>query len=221
MLARRLLELIRFSHTALRAAVRAAGGGARVGRTSRSAGRISLGILLCMVFARIAAMAFNRLADRHIDAQNPRTAARHLPAGTLSVAACVAFTLACCAGFVASTLLFYFREPAEPVAAVPVRAGAAVRARLLAREAVHEPGALLARRGAGARADRRVDRGEGAGRHDRAAAARRGGGVLGGRVRHPVCVPGRGVRQAEKGCTACRRDSACGRVCGSRLRATR
>src|SRR5262249_21748852 len=45
-----------------------------------------LGILLCMVMARSFAMAFNRLADRHIDATNPRTAARHLPAGILSVA---------------------------------------------------------------------------------------------------------------------------------------
>ena len=44
-----------------------------------------LGILLCMVAARSAAMAFNRLVDREIDADNPRTASRHLPAGILSV----------------------------------------------------------------------------------------------------------------------------------------
>ena len=59
-----------------------------------------------MVFARSAAMAFNRLADRHIDAKNPRTAGRHLPAGLLTPAAVWAFTAACAAGFVASTLLF-------------------------------------------------------------------------------------------------------------------
>jgi 4-hydroxybenzoate polyprenyltransferase len=59
-----------------------------------------------MVFARSAAMAFNRLADRRIDAANPRTAGRHLPAGLLSVGGVRAFTLACSAGFVASTLLF-------------------------------------------------------------------------------------------------------------------
>ena len=40
-------------------------------------------ILLAMVSARSAAMAFNRLLDRHIDARNPRTATRHLPAGLL------------------------------------------------------------------------------------------------------------------------------------------
>lgn len=65
-----------------------------------------LGILLCMVFARSAAMAFNRLVDRTIDAENPRTAGRHLPAGILSVPTVTAFTIICAAGFVASTLLF-------------------------------------------------------------------------------------------------------------------
>lgn len=65
-----------------------------------------LGILLCMVFARSAAMAFNRLADRMIDAANPRTAGRHLPAGILSVAQVTAFALACSVAFVASTALF-------------------------------------------------------------------------------------------------------------------
>jgi 4-hydroxybenzoate polyprenyltransferase len=65
-----------------------------------------LGILLCMVFARSAAMAFNRLVDRKIDAGNPRTAGRHLPAGILSVPLVAAFTIACGFAFVASTLLF-------------------------------------------------------------------------------------------------------------------
>lgn len=65
-----------------------------------------VGILLCMVFARSAAMAFNRLADRKIDALNPRTAGRHIPAGLLSVTQVTLFALACCAGFIASTLLF-------------------------------------------------------------------------------------------------------------------
>lgn len=65
-----------------------------------------LGILLCMVFARSAAMAFNRLVDRRIDAENPRTAGRHLPAGILSVPLVTSFTVLCAAGFIASTLLF-------------------------------------------------------------------------------------------------------------------
>jgi hypothetical protein len=41
-------------------------------------------ILLCMLTARSAAMAFNRVLDADIDARNPRTRARHLPAGLLS-----------------------------------------------------------------------------------------------------------------------------------------
>ncbi|QDT39632.1 UbiA-like polyprenyltransferase [Stratiformator vulcanicus] len=64
------------------------------------------GIVLCMVFARSAAMAFNRLVDRRIDAANPRTAGRHIPAGLLSVPAVISFTGICVAGFVLSTLLF-------------------------------------------------------------------------------------------------------------------
>jgi 4-hydroxybenzoate polyprenyltransferase len=65
-----------------------------------------VGILLCMITARSFAMAFNRLADRRIDAGNPRTAARHLPAGLLSVSQVTTFTVLCAAGFIASTLLF-------------------------------------------------------------------------------------------------------------------
>jgi 4-hydroxybenzoate polyprenyltransferase len=65
-----------------------------------------VGILLCMVFARSAAMAFNRLVDRKLDALNPRTAGRHIPAGLLSASQVTFFAVACSAGFVASTLLF-------------------------------------------------------------------------------------------------------------------
>jgi 4-hydroxybenzoate polyprenyltransferase len=65
-----------------------------------------VGILLCMITARSFAMAFNRLADRRIDATNPRTAGRHLPAGLLSVPQVTTFTVLCAAAFVASTLFF-------------------------------------------------------------------------------------------------------------------
>ncbi len=109
----KLLELIRFSHTifALPFAILAA---ALAWRDERFRWQDLLGILLCMVFARSAAMAFNRIMDRHIDAANPRTAGRHLPAGSLRVGTVWAFTLVCCLGFVASTLLFYVREPENP-----------------------------------------------------------------------------------------------------------
>jgi 4-hydroxybenzoate polyprenyltransferase len=64
------------------------------------------GILLCMVFARSAAMGFNRFADRQLDAENPRTAARHLPSGILSPQNVLLFVIICSIGFIASTLLF-------------------------------------------------------------------------------------------------------------------
>lgn len=65
-----------------------------------------LGILLCMVFARSAAMAFNRLVDRDIDAENPRTASRHIPAGILAPGQVAFFTLLSGLAFVCSTALF-------------------------------------------------------------------------------------------------------------------
>jgi 4-hydroxybenzoate polyprenyltransferase len=79
------------------------------------------GIVLCMVFARSAAMAFNRIADRDLDAANPRTAQRHLPAGRLSLFSVWLFALACAAGFAASTWLFYAGGNPWPVyLAIPV-----------------------------------------------------------------------------------------------------
>lgn len=46
--------------------------------------RVLVLIILCMVFARNTAMAFNRLVDAELDAANPRTASRHIPSGQLS-----------------------------------------------------------------------------------------------------------------------------------------
>ncbi|HEY6253485.1 MAG TPA: UbiA-like polyprenyltransferase [Candidatus Angelobacter sp.] len=57
-------------------------------------------ILLCMVSARSSAMAFNRLADAQIDAANPRTATRAIPAGTLSQKFVMLFVIVSCAIFV-------------------------------------------------------------------------------------------------------------------------
>ncbi len=107
---RSFLELIRFSHT-LFALPFALTGAVLAWRRSGFQWVQLAGILLCMVFARSAAMAFNRLADRRIDAANPRTAGRHLPAGRLSPAVVWLFTVACTAGFVGSTLLFLRADP--------------------------------------------------------------------------------------------------------------
>lgn len=59
-----------------------------------------LWIVVCMVTARSAAMAFNRLLDAEIDARNPRTKSRHLPAGLLSTAFAWAFTALCAVVFI-------------------------------------------------------------------------------------------------------------------------
>jgi 4-hydroxybenzoate polyprenyltransferase len=60
---------------------------------------IVLWIVVAMVGARSAAMAFNRLVDAEIDARNPRTKTRHIPAGLLSRGFGWGFTLAACAVF--------------------------------------------------------------------------------------------------------------------------
>jgi 4-hydroxybenzoate polyprenyltransferase len=52
-----------------------------------------LWILVAMVGARSAAMAFNRLVDRHYDAKNPRTASRAIPAGLISLPFVIGFTV--------------------------------------------------------------------------------------------------------------------------------
>jgi 4-hydroxybenzoate polyprenyltransferase len=57
-------------------------------------------IIVAMVTARSAAMAFNRLADASIDAANPRTQTRALPAGTLTPSFVITFVLVSCALFV-------------------------------------------------------------------------------------------------------------------------
>lgn len=62
-------------------------------------------VLLCMVFARSAAMAFNRWLDRDIDAANPRTRTREIPAGVISPQAALLFVVANCALFIATTWL--------------------------------------------------------------------------------------------------------------------
>lgn len=50
-------------------------------------------IILCMIFARSAAMAFNRYTDRNIDAINPRTQLREIPKGSIKPGSALAFTL--------------------------------------------------------------------------------------------------------------------------------
>jgi 4-hydroxybenzoate polyprenyltransferase len=92
------LEMIKWEHSvfalpfALTGAVLAAGGWPTL--------RVLGWIVVCMVAARSAAMAFNRLADAGLDAANPRTAMRALPAGTLSNGFVAGFVMVSVAVFV-------------------------------------------------------------------------------------------------------------------------
>src|SRR3569833_923812 len=60
-------------------------------------------MLLCMVFARNSAMAFNRYLDRDIDAINPHTNKRDIPAGRISASSALAFTIINCTLLVVTT----------------------------------------------------------------------------------------------------------------------
>jgi 4-hydroxybenzoate polyprenyltransferase len=77
-------------------------------------------VIGCMIFARSAAMAFNRYLDRKFDAKNPRTAVREIPSGILkannvlwfTIASCILF-IACC--FFINKLCFYLSPVALAV----------------------------------------------------------------------------------------------------------
>jgi 4-hydroxybenzoate polyprenyltransferase len=67
-----------------------------------------LKVVLCMVFARNAAMAFNRFIDRTIDGKNPRTAIREIPAGIINANSALWFVILNSVAFVVTT---YFINP--------------------------------------------------------------------------------------------------------------
>ncbi|HVG42759.1 MAG TPA: UbiA-like polyprenyltransferase [Chitinophagaceae bacterium] len=60
-------------------------------------------VVLCMIFARSAAMAFNRYLDRDIDSLNPRTAIREVPKGIITPKNALLFTISCCLLFIGTT----------------------------------------------------------------------------------------------------------------------
>lgn len=65
-------------------------------------------VILCMVFARNAAMSFNRLIDRHFDAKNPRTSQREIPRGAITPGSTMLFTIINSLLFIVTT---YFINP--------------------------------------------------------------------------------------------------------------
>jgi 4-hydroxybenzoate polyprenyltransferase len=115
---RKYFEFVRFSHTifalpfALAAMVVAARGW--------PGWRTFLLIVAAVLCARTAAMGFNRIVDRRFDAQNPRTAQRHLPAGRIGLAEAWMIVAGSAAGFVLVTwwinrLCFYLSPVALAV----------------------------------------------------------------------------------------------------------
>lgn len=116
------LSLIKFSHTvfALPFAVIGFFLAVKSGQAEFSLQTFVM-VILCMVFARSAAMGFNRYIDRKFDEKNPRTAVREIPAGIISANAALWFVIISSALFVAATyfinsLCFYL----SPVALIVV-----------------------------------------------------------------------------------------------------
>jgi len=108
---RQYLSLIKFSHTVFALPFAFIGttlGFIELYRTGVTHGLswfvlTGVKILLCMVFARSAAMAFNRYLDRRFDALNPRTAMREVPAGVIKPGHALTFTIINCVLFVTTT----------------------------------------------------------------------------------------------------------------------
>jgi len=114
-------SLIKFSHTifALPFALIGFALGVYSGKAVFTIEKLLL-VILCMVFARSAAMAFNRFIDRRFDAKNPRTATREIPAGAISARAALALVIATSLAFVfcaylINTLCFYLSPVALAV----------------------------------------------------------------------------------------------------------
>jgi 4-hydroxybenzoate polyprenyltransferase len=94
------LEMIKFEHTLF--ALPLAFSGVLIAQKTFAPIHVWFWVSMCMVTLRMAAMALNRVIDRVIDAQNPRTQNRALCQGKLSVSFVIIIALVCCAAFVFS-----------------------------------------------------------------------------------------------------------------------
>jgi 4-hydroxybenzoate polyprenyltransferase len=101
---KKYLSLVTFSHTIFAMPFAFIGFFLAINTTSNPFSWFKLLLMvLCMVFARNAAMAFNRYLDRDIDAKNPRTKSRDIPAGRISAKNALLFTLLNCLLFISAT----------------------------------------------------------------------------------------------------------------------
>lgn len=100
------LSLVKFSHTIF--AMPFAAIGLTLGFKSayfEADAWLILKVVLCMIFARSAAMAFNRYIDRHFDAMNARTAIREIPAGIIQPKSALGFVILNSVLFIGTTFL--------------------------------------------------------------------------------------------------------------------
>lgn len=101
---KKYLDLVKFAHTLF--AMPFALVGFTIATVEQGTGLrwpLLLAVVLCMVFARSAAMAFNRWLDRDVDAVNPRTKMREIPAGIISPTSALTFVLINGVLFIATT----------------------------------------------------------------------------------------------------------------------
>src|SRR6195952_4438241 len=98
---KKYLSLVTFSHTIFAMPFAFIGFFLAVTTTNHSfEWQKLLFMVMCMVFARNSAMAFNRYLDRDIDAKNPRTKVRDIPAGKVSANEALIFVIVNCLLFI-------------------------------------------------------------------------------------------------------------------------
>lgn len=110
------LSLVKFSHTIFAMPFAIIGFFLAIKQNGYEFDWFLLGlVILCMIFARNAAMGFNRYIDRQIDEKNPRTAVREIPAGILKAQSVLVFVILNSFLFIATTwfinLLVFFLSP--------------------------------------------------------------------------------------------------------------
>ena len=98
------LSLIKFSHTVFALPFAAIGFTLGLVKVNFMIDwTLAVKVFLCMIFARSAAMAFNRWADQKFDILNPRTSSRELPSGIISSNAAILFTIVSSLLFIGTT----------------------------------------------------------------------------------------------------------------------
>lgn len=98
-------SMVKFSHTVFALPFALVGFFYGVVSVGEMDWRLLVAVLLCMVFARNAAMGFNRYVDRRYDAANVRTAAREIPRGVISPTSALIFVIINALLFIATTWL--------------------------------------------------------------------------------------------------------------------